>query len=438
MQSRRVTIMGLGHFGGGVAVARWLARRGAQVTVTDLADADRLADAIAALRGEPVEFHLGGHREDDFRHADLVVVNPAVRPDDPLVRLAAESGASVTSEIELFLQACRAPVIAITGTNGKSTTAAMTAAILAADGRKTWLGGNIGRSLIEQLDEIASGDWVVLELSSFQLWHLGANARGPDVAIVTNCVPNHLNWHPDFAHYAAAKQRILRLQPPGGVAVLNPADAEVCRWTHLVRGRQIAPLADALIPRLQVPGRHNRVNAACAAAAATAIGCNHAAIEKGLGRFTGLEQRLERVAAIAGRRFYNDSSATTPESTIEALRSLAGPVWLLAGGSDKGANLEPMLDAIASQTRGAAFFGAVGPRLHERLRQLSADAQSTYTPRMADALAWCWERSRPGEIILLSPGFSSHDQFINYRQRGKIFCELVRALGPDAPGGRPA
>jgi UDP-N-acetylmuramoylalanine--D-glutamate ligase len=424
--------MGLGHFGGGAAAARWLTRQGARVTVTDLADEARLADTLLALRGEPIEFHLGAHREEDFRRAELLVVNPAVKPDHPLVALAAQSGARITSEIELFLDACPAPVIGVTGSNGKSTTAAMTAAILHAAGRRTWLGGNIGQSLLDRLGEIGGDDWVVLELSSFQLWHLSAHARGPEVAIVTNCTPNHLNWHPTFAHYVSAKQRILDLQPAHGVAVLNLRDSEVARWTGHVRGRLLSPLTDDRIPSLRVPGAHNRINAACAAAAAEAVGCDQAAVHRGLGEFAGLEQRLEPVAVMAGRRLYNDSSATTPESTIEALRSLPKPIWLLAGGSDKGADLEPLLAAMAEHAQGVAFYGAVGPNLDSRFQAHAPQTPSACTPGLAEALAWCWRRSQPGDTIVLSPGFSSHDQFLHYRQRGQVFAELARALGSPA------
>jgi UDP-N-acetylmuramoylalanine--D-glutamate ligase len=428
VDGQRVTIMGLGHFGGGAAAARWLARQGARVTVTDLADESHLADALATLRGVPLTFHLGEHRDVDFRQAQLLVVNPAVKPGNRLVALAAAAGARITSEIELFLDACPAPVIGVTGSNGKSTTAAMTAAILRADGRRTWLGGNIGQSLLERLPEIAADHWVVLELSSFQLWYLTPAARGPQVAVVTNCTPNHLNWHPDFAHYVAAKQRLLTLQSPTALAVLNTADPQVAGWEHLVRGRLATPWADEQIPPLGVPGMHNRTNAACAAAAAAGVGCSAAAIARGLSEFTALEQRLELVATIGGRRFYNDSSATTPESTIEALRSLPPPIWLLAGGTDKGADLGPLLATIAAHAQGAAFYGAVGPRLYERLNGLKSNVQATVTQDLNEALAWCVQRAPRAASIVLSPGFSSHDQFTNYRERGARFTDLVRTL----------
>lgn len=434
-----VTVMGLGHFGGGVAAARWLARQGARVTVTDLAAADALADALEALAGVPLAaLHLGGHREDDFRRAVVLVVNPAVRPGNPFVQLAQQGGARITSEIELFIESCPARLIGVTGSNGKSTTTAMTAAILQAAGRKTWLGGNLGGSLLDRLDEITADDWAVLELSSFQLWRLGPAARGPDVAVVTNCVPNHLNWHPDFAHYAAAKQRIFTLQSPGDAAVLNPLDPEVARWRPLVRGRLLPPLPlegdrpeMPSLPPLLVPGQHNRHNAALAGAAAAAAGCDARAIRRGLETFAGLPQRLELLAQVGRRRFYNDSAATTPESTIAALQALSGPLWLLAGGSDKGADFEPLLAAIACRAAGVAFYGAVAPRLAAQLASHLAARAPAFrlhaTATLAEALAWCWAQSAPGDAILLSPACASHDQFTNYQHRGQHFAEL--ALG---------
>ena len=298
--------MGLGHFGGGVAAARWLARQGAVVTVTDLADETMLAAAVASLKGEPIAaLHLGGHREEDFRQTDLVVVNPAVRPGNPFLQIARDGGARLSSEIELFLEACPARMIGVTGSNGKSTTAAMTAAILRADGRPTWLGGNLGGSLLDRLPEMRRDGWVALELSSFQLWHLSSHAPLPQLAVVTGCSPNHLDWHGTYEHYVAAKQRILTGQTGGDLAVLNTYDAEVATWGSLGQGRllPLPPLSD--IPPLAVPGEHNRINAACAAAAAAGAGCDAAAIRRGLESFHGLPQRLERFAVVAGRSFYN-------------------------------------------------------------------------------------------------------------------------------------
>jgi len=426
---QRVTIMGLGHFGGGARAARWLARRGAEVTVTDLADETVLADSLAALADAPIaRFHLGGHREADFREADLVVVNPAVRPDSPFLALARESAVRLTSEIELFLEACPARIIGVTGSNGKSTTAAMIAAILRAEGSRTWLGGNIGGSLLERLDEMAAADWVVLELSSFQLWHLSRGVRMPGVAVVTNCSPNHLDWHGTYAHYKAAKQRILAGQRAGDLAVLNSSDAEVGSWSHLVHGRRLPLVPEGAIPALSVPGRHNRANAVCAATAAIAAGCGPEAVRSGLGSFSALPHRLERVAVIGGRRFYNDSSSTTPESTIAALGALDGPVWLLAGGRDKGADFGRLIAAIARKVRGTALYGTVGEPACRRVLARKPSLPCTAFETMDEALRWCIEQSRPGDSIVLSPACSSHDQFQNFHERGERFVALVRAL----------
>ena len=430
-RGQQATIMGLGHFGAAVAAARWLARQGAVVTVTDLADQTTLAAAVASLRGEPIAaLHLGGHREEDFRRTDLVVVNPAVRPGNPFLQIARDCGARLSSEIELFLEACPARMIGVTGSNGKSTTAAMTAAILQADDRPTWLGGNLGGSLLDRLPEIGRDDWVVLELSSFQFHHLSAGATLPQLAVVTGCSPNHLDWHGSYEHYVAAKQRILTGQTDGGMAVLNTHDPEVATWGRLVKGRllPLPPLCD--MPPLAVPGEHNRINAACAAAAAAGAGCDAAAIRRGLASFRGLPQRLERIAVIDGRSFYNDSAATTPQSTIAALQSLDQPVWLLAGGRNKGFDFTPLCAEVARHARGAAFFGSCGQQLRGLAAAVAPAFPCTARETLAEALDWCWQRSRPGEAILLSPACASTDQFLNFRQRGERFVELVeKGLG---------
>lgn len=429
LKGRRVTVMGLGHFGGGAAAARWLAGQGAVVTVTDVACEQALAASLQSLAEVPIAaYHLGAHCEEDFRNADLVVVNPAVRPENPFVQAAANAGVPLSSETELLLHSCPARIIAVTGSNGKSTTAAMTAAILRADGRRVHLGGNIGRSLLDSADDIQASDWVVLEISSFQLHYLRLDARPVDIAVVTNCVPNHLDWHGSFANYVADKQRLLLGQSGDGLAVLNAHDPEVATWAAMVRGRLLRPISLDTVPELAVPGRHNRTNAACAAAAALAAGCAEASIGKALRACRSLPDRLEEVAIIAGRRFYNDSSSTTPESTIAALDALEGPTWLLAGGSDKGADFGAMCQAIAARAEGAAFYGAVGEKLRRCILQIRSRFPCTAVETMDEALAWCWRNSRPGQSIVLSPGCASRDQFQNYRRRGAHFVQLLHTI----------
>jgi UDP-N-acetylmuramoylalanine--D-glutamate ligase len=471
--------MGLGHFGGGLAAARWLARQGDVVTISDAADEDTLADTLPLLADVPIAaIHLGGHREEHFRGADLIVVNPAVRPDSSWLEFARGTGARLCTELELFMEECPGRMIGVTGSNGKSTTAAMIASILSAAGRRVFLGGNIGGSLLDDLPQMGPDDWVVLEISSFQLWHSGfVAARSPcdpcagaksahgvcglQGVVVTGCSPNHLDWHPNYADYVASKQRIFALQTAEDFAVLNMADSEVASWLPLVRGRAIGvadvnasmklskadknvcptcPLADKNVcptlalgelPGLLAPGEHNRVNAACAAAASLAAGCDCDDVWRGLAAFRGLPQRLERVATVDGREFYNDSAATTPESTIAALRSFDAPLWLLAGGKGKGADFGPLAAEIACRAKGVAFFGAIRHDLSERVASVDRRLRCTAVETLEEGLDWCWRQSRPGDVVLLSPGCASTDQFRNFRQRGERFVALVQQLvGP--------
>lgn len=428
LTGQRVILMGLGRHGGGVAAARWLAAQGAQVTVTDLRDATALADSLAALNGVPIaNWRLAGHRDADFTATDLVVVNPAVRPDSRFVAAARAAGVRVTSEIELFLDRCPATVIGVTGSNGKSTTAAMIAAILTAAGRRAWLGGNIGRSLLGDLSGMAAEDCVVLELSSFQLDWLRADSRWPAIAVVTNCTPNHLDWHGTFAAYTHAKQRLLRHQAAEGAAILNVADPCVRDWRHLARGGLLAVADDRGVPALRVPGRHNRQNAACAAAAAEAVGCSAAAIAGALAAFGGLPHRLQLVAEVAGRRFYNDSMATTPESVMAALDTFAGG-WFLVGGYDKGVDYDPMAARLAREAQGVACYGAVREKLAALITRQPRGCGVVSCATLEDALAWCWPRAQAGDAIVLSPACASYDQFRDYRDRGEKFAALARAL----------
>jgi UDP-N-acetylmuramoylalanine--D-glutamate ligase len=304
------------------------------------------------------------------------------------------------------------------------------------------LGGNLGGSLLDRLPEISRDDCVVLEISSFQLWHFTPTAKMPHVAVVTGCSPNHLDWHANYAEYIAAKQRILTGQTPDDIAVLNTFDREVASWSHLVRGRLVplpslpVPLPQAGegsselndLPSLPVPGRHNQINAIYAAAAAMAAGCEREAIWLGLERFRPLPQRLQWFAVVDGRRFYNDSAATTPESTIAALQSLEMPVWLLAGGKSKGADFASLAAAIARHASGAALFGSAGGELCDRIRVEQPQFPCVAVETMEEALRWCWPRSRPAEAIVLSPACASTDQFRNFRQRGEHFVELVCRL----------
>ncbi|HWA99411.1 MAG TPA: Mur ligase family protein, partial [Pirellulales bacterium] len=330
-RNRRVTVLGLGRHGGGVGAVRWLAARGARVTVTDLADEVGLARSIAALEGVPIDrWRLGGHDEADFAGAEAVVVNPAIRPNHPLVEFARRSGAAITSEIELFLAVCPASVVAVTGTVGKSSTATMIARIFEAAGERTWLGGNLGGSLLDVVDRMTRDDRVVLELSSFQLFWLSRQARMPAAAVLTAFSPHHLDWHGSIEHYRAAKERLFREQTSDGIAVIGRG---IEPWASIASGRVVSPLNDDLLPELTVFGAHQRSNAAIAAAVTTALGVSTDAVVHGLRRFRDLPHRLELIAEIGGRRFIDDSKSTSPAATLAALEACGPQTWLLAGGA---------------------------------------------------------------------------------------------------------
>jgi UDP-N-acetylmuramoylalanine--D-glutamate ligase len=355
-RGRRVTVMGLGSFGGGLGAARFLSERGAIVTVTDLRTAEQLAESLTELQSFPLQrLCLGRHDESDFVTADLVVVNPAIRRDHPLLALAASHGVPLTSELNLFWQHQSGRILAVTGSNGKSTTTALTHAILKQARPRTWLGGNIGRSLLTAVDKIQAEDVVVLELSSFQLTDLDRLQVSPQIAVVTNFSPNHLDWHTDLEHYRWAKQTLLRWQTAADVAILNADDPQTRTWTssahrwlfgitdHGADGTFLR--GDAAIFRqngvehafplrewLRLPGEHNLANALAAAAAALAAGASLDDVRRGLETYEPLPHRLQFVGEVAGRKFYNDSLATTPESAIVGLRAFSQPVVLLAGG----------------------------------------------------------------------------------------------------------
>lgn len=452
LAGKRVVVMGLGRFGGGVGVTRWLVRQQADVLVTDLDPPEKLAESLEAIRGMVdagrVELRLGGHNVSDFTTADLVVANPAVpRPwENRFLRAAEAAGVRITSEIALTLARLptRSRLIGVTGTAGKSTTAALIHHGLERLGQRALLAGNIGRSLLPELDTIDRESWIVLELSSFQLHWIGRELPvwAPRVAVCTTIAPNHLDWHITMDHYVASKQILFRAQDKGDAAVLGPS---VAHWpTSEGVERRLVPQGARLGPLL-LPGRHNQLNAALAAEAIEALGLpgiDRAQIAQAMADFPGLPHRLQMVARLAlpgGEALaYNDSKSTTPEATllaIDALAEEAGPgrVHLIAGGYDKGSDLLPIATR-ARELAGLYTIGVTGPGLASAARQAGA-TRVRECGRLDRAVEAARAALKPGDALLLSPGCASWDQFDNYERRGERFVELVRAgvSGVSAP-----
>jgi UDP-N-acetylmuramoylalanine--D-glutamate ligase len=448
--------MGLGLFSGGVEAARWLAARGARVVVTDLKDAATLAPSVRALEGAAVEWRLGGHDAADFDAADVVVASPAVPMDHPLLLRAADRGAALETEVCLFLRACPARVTAITGSNGKSTTAALAGAMLRAAGRRVHLGGNIGRALVNEANAMAPGDDVVLEISSFQLEWTRRAGLHPAVGIVTNVTPNHLDRHGTFEAYLDAKAAIL---PPAGgarAAVLSHDDpgarslaaraAGRVVWTALEGeppGESVRWEGDRLVARLGgreeevlrredvgLRGDFNLRNAASAAAAALLAGAPAAAVREGCRGFRGLPHRLEPCGEAGGVLCVNDSKATTPEASLRALAAFEGrPLVALAGGYDKKVDLGPFADALAARCRGVVLLGATAPALEELLRARGFTAIAR-AGSMEEAVDRGLALAPRGGVLLLSPGHASYGMFLHYEERGDRFREAVRRRAP--------
>lgn len=421
LKGKKVLVMGLGSFGGGVGVTKWLVSQGAIVTVTDLKSAKELNSSINELTDSRIKFTLDKHDSKDVKKADLIVVNPAVKPDSPYLKIANKNRIPLTTEINLFLERCPAKVIGVTGTNGKGTVIKMIELILRAGiesrATKIWVGGNIGKSLLEDLPQIKPSDVVILELSSFQLHWLSHIRYSPHIAVITNIAPDHLEWHKTVKNYVGAKSNILRYQTKTDVAVLNWIDKNVKNLK--TKGTVVKIKAPARV-KLKVSGRHNKVNAAIAAQVARIFGIPLTTSHKLLVTFKGLPNALEYIGERKGVRYYNDSEATTVEATAAALRSFPKKVILIVGGYDKGLPLMPLERLLKKHAKKVYAIGQTGKKIHEALK-----GKSIHVGTLSRAMEDIKQSAKRGDIVLLSPAASSYDQFKNLQERGESFKRLV-------------
>lgn len=451
---RRVTVMGLGTRAGGVGVARFLAERGAQVTVTDLRTDTELAASIAALQGLPIRFVLGRHDPADFVAVDAVVRNPGVRRNNALLTMAREAGVPVEMEMALFLRACPAPVIGITGTKGKTTTSVLCGEMLRHWRPDTVVAGNMGVSAVTSLSSIASETPVVLELSSWQLEGMDERRIGPHIAVITNISEDHLDTYRDVAEYAEVKRSIGRHLSAGDYLVLNADEPDVAGaavetaaqvvwfgqerrpgagvWIDDDRLVSSVPGHEGVVTLPQnsaLRGHHQRINAAAAMAAALLRGVSLDHVAAGLGSFSGVTHRMEIVAEIGGVLFVNDTAATAPAAAIAALRAFPDrAIHLIAGGADKRLDFGPLARVIADRASSVTLLnGSATPSLVKVLDAAGVTCGDCVMANMVDAVRRASALAGSGDVVLLSPGCASFGLFRDEFDRGDQFRAAVMA-----------
>jgi UDP-N-acetylmuramoylalanine--D-glutamate ligase len=447
-----VVVIGAGR--SGLACAGTLAREGHSVVLVDRSDTAEIRERIATLPAA-VAVRLGGYPDDIAADALMVCPSPGVPWDAPELEIARVHGVPVRSEMDLVFERCRARICGITGTNGKTTTTALVAAILERAGERVHLGGNIGVTMLDRLDAVGDSDWVVLELSSFQI----ESVREPRCAIacVLNVTPDHLDRHGDFAAYAETKRRLVRFALDDAVLGFDdPSTREMaaiahCRVHHfgllpgiadgatVGSGDVVSVEAGRFIPVLPVAGIplfgvHNLQNVLAAVAVARAAGVATTPIAGAVRDFQAVPHRLQTIRDEDGVLWINDSKATNPESAIAALRSFPDRtiVWI-GGGKGAGTSVGQLADEVAARARHAVLNGASAGELDEALAQRGF-ADRTVVPALADAVAAAASIARPGDVVLLAPGYKSFDQFRDFEDRGRAFGEAVDHLGAHSMG----
>ncbi|MGC2108730.1 MAG: UDP-N-acetylmuramoyl-L-alanine--D-glutamate ligase [Candidatus Korobacteraceae bacterium] len=445
VKNKRVLVVGLGK--SGVASALFLAERGAHVAVSDAKSPEQLREEIPVLLDHGISVETGQHAERTFRDQDLIVVSPGVPFDVPQLVHARERGTPVIGEVELAARFLKGHIVAITGSNGKTTTTTLAGEILSAGGRRTQVGGNIGTPAITFVDRATDDTWIVLEISSFQLETV--ETFHPYIAVVLNITPDHLDRHHTFENYAAAKARIFDNQTAADFAVLN-ADNEPCvasaaktkasvNWFSRLKEvptgafvregrivwrdgqgeREIMPVSEILLK-----GTHNVENVLAAVAVGVLAGVQPEQIRRAVADFKAVEHRLEYVATVRGVEYYNDSKATNVDATIKALESFPGRIHLILGGKDKGSDYSVLNDLLKARVKRVYTIGAAAAKIESQARGTEIVSSGT----LEAAVRRASESAASGDVVLLAPACASFDQFDSYEHRGSVFKELVRQL----------
>jgi UDP-N-acetylmuramoylalanine--D-glutamate ligase len=445
LAGKKVLVVGLARTG--IATALFCAERGARVTASEERAESELAETAAKLRTAGVALEFGGHRPETFLQQDLIVPSPGVPPTMHALAAARAANVPVWSEIELAWRFLRGRLICITGSNGKTTTTSLIGHILETAGFPVQVAGNIGTPLISRVDISSDASFTVVEASSFQLESI--SAFRPDIAVLLNITPDHLDRHGSIEAYGAAKARIFENQTALDAAVINADDAVApeyapdgprvfwfSRSKHVasgcyVRGGEIVFRCDGVesvlleLKTIGLRGGHNIENVLAAAAAARLAGVEPAAIAEGVRTFAGVEHRIEYVATISGVEYFNDSKATNVDATLKALDAFPGNVLVILGGKDKGSDYRILRQALRSHARMALLIGSAADKIESQLAGVIPVERSETLARAVEAAS---KRARPGDTVLLAPACASFDQFENYEHRGRVFKKLVREL----------
>jgi UDP-N-acetylmuramoylalanine--D-glutamate ligase len=455
LTNKRVLVVGLGK--SGVASALFLKAHGARVTVSDTKSGDELRNEIPALLDHGITVETGGHGERTFRGQDLIVVSPGVPVDAPMLVQARAMGEAVIGEIELAAQFLPGPIVAITGSNGKTTTTTLTGEILAAGGLSTLVGGNIGTPAISLAERAKPETVIVLEVSSFQLETI--QTFRPKIAVVLNVTPDHLDRHRTFEAYVDAKARIFENQRGDDFAVLNEDDptcvgmaartrAQVFWFSRQKEVKQGAWVREGnilfrdgwgeqrtsqreimLVSEIALKGAHNLENVLAAVCAGALMGCTPEKIRQAVRDFKAVEHRLEFVATIRGVDYYNDSKATNVDATIKALESFPANVHLILGGKDKGSDYSVLNDLLRQRVKRVYTIGAAAAKIESQIvSPKGGGVEIVHAETLESALRKANAVAQPGDVVLLAPACASFDQFKNYEQRGQVFKEIVRGL----------
>ncbi len=449
VKDKKVLVSGIAR--SGIAAAHLLRRKGAEVTIQDAKTEDKLdRETLNRLEEDGIELYLGTNPDDIIEEMDMLVMSPGIPTDLPFVNRARELGVEVIGEIELAYRYCKSPVIAVTGTNGKTTTTTLIGDILKAYVKDTYVVGNIGNPFAEEVLKTTEDGAVVAELSSFQLETI--DTFRPKVSAVLNITPDHLNRHHTLENYIAAKERVFENQTSEDFCILNHNDEVTAAMAGKTKAKVIYFSLDkeleegiysdeksiyirALgydekvvdIDELKIIGGHNVENAMAAIGCAAAFGVPMDIIRRVLKEFKAVEHRIEYVTTINDIEFYNDSKGTNPDASIKAVEAMKRPICLIIGGYDKGSKYDDFVAAFKGRVKFAAVIGAVKKIVTQTLDDAGFTDYKT-AETFTEAIDLCYENAEPGDCVLLSPACASWDMFDSYEQRGAIFKDYVKRL----------